>query len=122
MSQDDAYADQQGRPTSVILNPDGRIPIDAYAVTATGILNGRALVTTSGVPFQLAGQQSVKSVTIKALQANTAKVYVGASGILPSNGFSLAPSDTVSLDIADLSTVWVDGDVTGDGVRYIAIG
>lgn len=90
------------------------------AVT-TNIYNGKTPVTTAGTRVVLASSQSIKSVTIKALAANTGIIYVGNSTVTSSNGFALAAGETISYDIANLVTTYIDASVNGEGVTYIGI-
>jgi hypothetical protein len=87
-----------------------------------GVYTGNTTVTTAGTRVPLAAAQAITSVTVKALSTNTGTIYVGGSGVSSSNGFALAKSESVSMDLADLSTVWIDSSVNGEGVTYLAVG
>ncbi len=95
--------------------------LSALAVPAT-IYNGKKAVTTAGTRVTLASSQAVKSVTIKALVANTGVIYVGDASVSSTTGFQLASGDTISMDIANLSTVNLDASVSGEGVSYLGVG
>jgi hypothetical protein len=86
------------------------------------VYTGKKAVTTAGTRVALASAQPITSVTVKALAGNTGTIYVGGSNVASANGFQLAKSESVSLDILDLSTVWIDSSVDGEGVTYLAIG
>jgi hypothetical protein len=88
---------------------------------ATTIYNGKKVVTTAGTRVTLASSQAVKSVTIKALAANTGIIYVGDTAVASTNGFALLAGDSLSLDIGNLATVNLDSSVNGEGVTYIGI-
>lgn len=92
----------------------------AEAAPAT-VLNGKKTVTTAGTRVTLAGSTAAKSVTIKALIGNTGVIYVGDSSVASTNGFALNPGDTISLAIANLSTVNLDSSVNGEGVTYLGV-
>lgn len=86
------------------------------------VTTGKVTVTTAGTRVEIIGSATpIQSVTIKALAANTGAIYVGNSGVTSSNGFALAKGDTVSLDLVDLSTIWIDCSVNGEGVTYLAV-
>lgn len=87
----------------------------------TAIFNGKKTVTTAGTRVVLATTQAVKSVTIKALKANTSTIYVGNATVASTNGLALEPGESVSLDIANLTTVNLDSAVNGEGVTYIGV-
>ncbi len=94
--------------------------VNANVNAPTTILNGKTTVSTAGSRTTLAGATTCKSVTIKALSTNTGFIYVGNSTVTSANGFQLLAGDTVSLDIADLTTVNIDSSVNGEGCTYIA--
>jgi hypothetical protein len=111
----------------------GSIANTTFAVTNTGtfatqetpattIYNGKKVVTTAGTRVALTSSQAVKSVTIKALVANTGIIYVGDGAVAAANGYALSAGDTISLDIANLATINLDSSVSGEGVTFVAIG
>lgn len=102
----------------IILGTGSAIDVNAYST----IYNGQKTVGTPAAAEALASSQAVKSVTIKALAGNTNNVYVGDSSVDSSNGFVLAAGEAISLDIANLATVYLDVDTGGEGVCYLAIG
>lgn len=86
----------------------------------TVVYNGTKTVPTVTAET-IAGSQACHSVTIKALSTNTVAVYVGATGCTTANGFELLAGESVSLDIANLATVFVISGSAAQVVRYIAI-
>lgn len=95
--------------------------IPTVETAPTTVLNGKTTVTTAGTRVTLAASTTAKSVTIKALAANTGTIYIGNSTVAASNGFQLAASDSITLDIANLNTVNIDSSVNGEGVTYAGI-
>lgn len=91
----------------------------------TTIGDGHKEVTTAGTQVALAASTSCKRVTIQAYRANTGIITVGGSGVDGSasigtgTGASLAAGESISFDINNLSTVFIDSTVNGEGVRYI---
>lgn len=81
--------------------------------------NGAKNVTTAGTQVQLAPTNAIKTITVRALASNTGLIYVGTSTVSSANGFQLSPQETVSLDIADISSVWINSQVNGEGVTYV---
>lgn len=81
--------------------------------------NNVAVVTTAGTRVALATTTAIKSVTIRAKSVNTGLIYVGSASVAASNGFQLSPAETVSLDIDNLSKVYIDSAVNGEGVSFI---
>lgn len=101
--------------------------VDGSAVTQpisiaspTLIYHNKKTVTTAGNRVALASSQAVRSVCIKALITNTGYIYVGDSSLSSTNGFQLLAGDTVSLDISNLNTIYIDSSVSGEGVTYIS--
>jgi hypothetical protein len=91
--------------------------------TNTVIGQGRKIVTTAGTPVALAASTSCKSVTIQAEKDNTDDVIIGGSGVVGAlatrEGIYLAPGDSIDVPIDDLSKVYVDSLVNGEGVTYV---
>lgn len=86
----------------------------------TTLYNGTKTVPT-GAAEALAGSQATRSVTVKALSTNTVAVYVGASTVTTANGFELLAGESVTMDIANLATVYVISGSASQVVRYIAV-
>lgn len=95
--------------------------VNTVEVAPTTVLNGNTNVTTAGTRVVLASSTTCKSVTIKAKAANTGIIYVGSSTVSSANGFALVAGETVTLDIANLTTVNLDASVSGEGVTYVGI-
>jgi len=99
----------------------GTFAVQSTEVSPTTIYNGINTVATAGTQEALASSQAVKSVTIKALSTNTGLIYVGDSSVSSTTGLQLSAGDSVSLDIANLATVYIDSAVNGEGVSYLGI-
>ena len=90
---------------------------------------GEKTVTAAGTrePLFAGRTEEIKvlSVTIKALSTNTGKVYIGDHTVASTNGFDLDPRDSLDLSTdradraIDLSKIFVDAAVNGEGVRFI---
>lgn len=89
--------------------------------TIDTVITGSTDVTTAGTRVALATSQIVRSVTIKAKATNTGKIYVGDSSVASANGFRLDPGETVSFEIQNLSSIYIDSAVNGEGVTYLAV-
>lgn len=98
------------------------VPISGTVTVAvpTTIYHAKKTVTTAGTRVALASSQAVRSVCIKALQTNAGYIYVGDTSTSSTTGFQLLAGDTISLDIANLNTVYIDSSVSGEGVTYIS--
>ncbi len=94
-----------------------------------GLGAGQAIVATAGVPVQLDpvtdGSQLWRAVLIKAKAANTGAIVVGDSTLSATNW----PNDGLTSDQAiwwdppsggglDLSLIYIDAAVSGEGVDF----
>jgi hypothetical protein len=89
---------------------------------ATSIGSGRKTVTTAGTAVTLASSTPAKRVTITALDTNTGVITVGGSGVIAASGtrtgVPLSAGDSYELDIDNLSKVYIDATVSGEGVSF----
>ena len=72
----------------------------------------------------VANNVSVKAITVGAKESNTGLVYVGKDDVASTNTPGLNPGDTVSLnggEPGNLSDIYLDVSVNGEGVDYWAI-
>lgn len=89
------------------------------------LYNGETDVATAGTRQALASERTPCSwILVQSKVANTQYVYVGGRNVDSSNGTSLIVGDSVmyppvaDLSAYDLSLVYVDADVDGEGVRF----
>lgn len=90
------------------------------------VIDGRQVVATAGTRVQLSTTQtSVLEVTVTAETDNTGFVVVGGSTVVASlstrRGTPLAAGDSYTLAVNDLTDVYLDSTVSGDGVTYSAV-
>lgn len=89
----------------------------------TGIGHGIKTVTTAGTDVVLATSTTCKRVLIQSQTDNTGLIAVGASGVdateATGTGAILYAGDAVEMDIDNLSDIYIDSTVNGEGVRYI---
>lgn len=85
---------------------------------ASTIYSGNKNVITAGTAVPLAASQALtKGVRVRAKDANTGPIYIGGSGV--TNGSDrLTPSESTWIDINNLATVYIDAQVSGEGVTY----
>lgn len=89
-----------------------KIHLEALSNLGSGVIS----VVTSGTAVPLSTSTKCSSVTIKANPENTGDIHVGNS---LSQNFRLAASEFVSLDVSNLSDVYLDSDIDGEGVSFI---
>lgn len=85
---------------------------------------GHGVQTSPATPVALTSTSTkAKWVTIQAQTDNSSSVAVGGSGVAATvatgTGILLAAGETVTLPVYDLSYVYIDALVSGEGVRYI---
>lgn len=106
---------------TLLTDNTGALSLVVTTPLPTSIFNGKTAVTTAGTRVVLAASQAISnSVTIRALKANTGTIYVGNATVASTNGLALAAGDSVTVVVANLTTVNLDCSVNGEGVTYLA--
>lgn len=92
---------------------------------ALAVKNGRKVVAAAGTPLALLAQSAAskcKWVIVTALNANTSPVAVGGAAVVAAagteTGVVLGPGDAVTIAVSDVSLVFVDSRVNGEGVSF----
>lgn len=89
----------------------------------SAIGHGVKTVTTAATAEVLAASTKASWVVIQAQTDNTGIIGIGASGVLATvatgTGIALAAGESIGFPVDNLSDVYVDTTVNGDGVRYI---
>lgn len=89
------------------------------------VIDGRKAVTTAGTREVLGTSQECEKLVVQAAAANTQPVTIGGSTVVHSaatrRGITLTPG-TMSpvFETIDIADVWVDVQVNGEVVHYIA--
>jgi hypothetical protein len=84
----------------------------------TTIGSGTTTVTTAGTRVALAASTACRKVIICAKDTNTGKIYYGGSSVSATSGAFLYAGGSVSLDISNLASVYIDAGVNGEGVLF----
>jgi len=98
------------------------------------LITNQRVVTTATTPEKIKEapefqQVKVISITIRAHTGNAGVIYVAYEQLAASAafGYVLAAGETLTLDVhdiydgyLDLSKIWIDASVNGDGISYIA--
>jgi hypothetical protein len=94
--------------------------IAAIITTRTPKGNAPKNVTTAGVRVALASAQVYKELIITAKSTNTGNIYVGDSTVSSSAGIiAILPSGGyISLNFVDAATIYLDADVSLEGVSF----
>lgn len=99
--------------------------IDSYTKTPTTVKAKRITVDTAGTAKQFSPDSIPinHAVVIKALNGNTDTVYIAGSKIDAedaSRSYPLEAGEVIEYKIKDLSTLWVNADVAGEGIVWSA--
>lgn len=89
----------------------------------TTITSGRKVVTTAGTSVKLiAVVTAIKEVVVTAETDNTSTIVVGGSTVVAAiatrQGTPLEAGDSITINIDDLSKVYIDSLVNGEGVTF----
>lgn len=99
-----------------------RILVDASASIAghSTIGDGSKDVTTAGTRVALSATSvACKKVHIQAKNTNTGSIYVGGSTIAAGRGIELLTFASITLEVSDLSLIYIDSSVNGEGVTFL---
>lgn len=110
-----------------VINPATEDTLQSIAAgvgVATTIADGNKTVPTPGTAVKLtASVTSIKKVLITAMEANTDMVVVGGSTVVAAKatrrGIPLPPLSSLEVFIDDLSKIYIDAVVAGNGVTYM---
>lgn len=87
--------------------------------------DGRKVVAAAGTAERLvAANTPCRRVTIQALPTNTGYIAIGDSTVVANTagsvrGLSLSASNSVTLHVEDLYQLFVDAEVSAEGVSFI---
>ncbi len=111
-----------GDYSTVNVDANGRVHTRVgYVDPPATVFHGQKNVTLAGTEETLAASQALtQGVLVKAKLANTGNVYVGKNPVTSGTGFELDAGESVFVSVADITTVWIDVSVSGEGVSYLA--
>lgn len=110
-----------------LVDSSGQPVASPSAATSNNIIpstigDNRKVVASAGTAEALAASTACKSVVITAETDNTGTISVGGSTVVAAlgtrRGTPLGAGESVAIDIDNLSKVFIDATVTGDGVTY----
>jgi hypothetical protein len=84
----------------------------------TTIGSGTTTVTTAGTRVALAGSTACRKVSICAKEANTGRIFYGGNAVSATSGAFLYAGASADIEISNLSSVYIDSSVNGEGVQY----
>lgn len=81
--------------------------------------DGSKTVTTAGTRVQLTSTETpCFYIIVTALVANIGTIWVGGSTVASGRGIPLVALQSCRIDIDDISKVYIDSTVNGEGVSY----
>lgn len=88
-----------------------------------GLYSGRQVVAAAGTAVQLqAEKERCENMTITAESDNTGLISVGDSSVVAAEGSQqgaiLTPLGSITVKVGDLSKIYIDSTVSGDGVTF----
>lgn len=87
--------------------------------------SGKKTVTTAGTAVALGSGQIAGPLMVKALAANTGKIYIGNDGagdVASTNGLELSAGEPVVFEhVGNLGNIFVDSSVNGEGVTWLCL-
>ncbi len=91
-------------------------------IAPTGVADGVKVVASAGTDVALASSTTCKRVIVQAQTDNTNLVAVGGVGVdatvATGTGVVLWPGEAVDFEIDNLSDIYIDSLVSGEGVRF----
>lgn len=95
----------------------------AHVETYNFVQGGRTTVTTAGTEVQLSGTDTpCLAIEVTALLTNTSYIFIGGSDVVAASGSEegtpLAAGDTWYQKLQNLTQVYIDSRVNGEGVSY----
>lgn len=83
----------------------------------------KVLITTPGTSVVLGSDNINSSLAVKALTTNTGLVFLGDSTLASgSNGYPLNAGEMLVFEnVGDLDSLYLDAEVPGEGVAWIAL-
>lgn len=94
------------------------------AVDAADGETGQKVVTTAGTPVKVTTSTRKMSIgaRVRALAANTGKIYVGFSNAVSSStGYQLSAGESVLVEVRTADGLWIDSSVNAEGVCFMLV-
>ncbi len=81
-------------------------------------VSGQKTVTTAGTAVAVGGDVAVKGLIVIADPDNGGNIYVGPATVDSSTGLALPPGGILPAGNVNLSDIYIDSDVSGEGISY----
>lgn len=94
------------------------------AGVSPSVADGRKVVTTAGTRVQFTALEC-RSVAVTAELANTGVIVIGGPTVVAAagtrTGTPLSAGDTAILSVMNMSLLWLDATVSGEGVTFTVL-
>lgn len=91
--------------------------------TPTSVGDGRKVTVSAGTAVALGSSTTISKVTVQALDTNTDVIVVGGSTVIAASGtrrgIALLPYNSIVIQVDNLTDVYIDSVVSGNGVSFI---
>jgi len=82
------------------------LPVSSIGALSTTFSNGQKAVTNSAAT--LGSTTAFKNgLALTCLSSSTASIFIGTSGVTTSNGYELAPGQSIVVPIQDIASIYV---------------
>ena len=85
-------------------------------------ITNQSVVSTPGTPTEVVSTVKTYLLVIRSHTTNTGNVYIGGTGVTTATGYIMGAGEALVMQIDNLKkSVWVDADVAGEGVSWMAL-
>jgi hypothetical protein len=113
-----------GNLTSILTALQGTLTTKSYAPSA--FLTGQKVLSVAGTAQQIFTSSTtlLNGLVVTAGINNTGTILVGIGNTITNtndgtgNGYPLSPGQSISIPVADASTIWFNGTITNDIISY----
>jgi len=112
--------DTQLRAADVKVTLDGeQATVISPVISVVAAISGQVTVTTAGTSIQGGSVALTNGVYVKALGANTGKMYIGYATGDNRTGYELSADQAVIVQVANLNQLWFDASVNGEKICWL---
>lgn len=109
--------DENGRTMFTTARDENGKPVTDVQLTGSSVQDGEKNITTAGTAEQLTTDTPSRSVLIKAKSSNTGVIRVGSTS---TPLYPIYADEGIAVQVDNLNKIYVDADVSGEGVIYFA--
>ncbi|OPY54723.1 MAG: hypothetical protein A4E48_00302 [Methanosaeta sp. PtaU1.Bin060] len=80
--------------------------------------SGQKSVATAGTAVAIGSDIKVGNLVVIANCDNSGNIYLGSSSVNSSKGVKIPPGGILPCGAVNLSKIYIDADVSGDGISY----